>query len=109
VPDRRTAIRFEILGRLRGTVTAHRRVSLHNLSGGGALIEASWPLERDALIVVKLESSGELATLEARVCHVRPTFTGTSYLVGLQFTSARSADEIERLVPLSTAHDVQPS
>lgn len=108
--DRRAVIRFEIVGRLPGTVTAERHVVLHNISAGGALIETPWPVQQDSVLAMKLESQTHLATLEARVCRVRPAFgSNTAYLVGLQFTADRAAEELGRLIPISTAGDAQPT
>lgn len=103
--DRRGSIRFEILGRLPGTITAQRTAVLHNISGGGALIETAWPIPQDSLLVVSLESPTHHAALEARVCRVRPDY-GDVYMVGLQFTTEGAADELARLIPESIPNDV---
>ena len=106
--DRRSTIRFEIVGRLRGNLTAERTARLYDISAGGALIETSWPVERDALLVIKLESMTHLTALEARVCRVRASLTDATYLVALQFTSDTAIAELERLLPSQLA-DVQPN
>jgi len=101
VADRRSTLRFEIVGRLRGTLAVEDAVRVHNVSAGGALIEVPWSPPVDTRYAVRLESDQHLANVDARVCHVRQSFTGARYLVGLQFIGT-SADvpppEVERLL-----------
>jgi hypothetical protein len=49
---------------------------------------------------VRLESSAQLSTLHARVKHVRPTFTGEHYLIGLEFVTPEphAVEHISRLL-----------
>jgi len=92
VPDRRTKARFEIVGRLPGSLATERRVHLHNVSVSGALIETAAPLQPDTIFSVTFESDKHLATLRARVCHVRRTHLDDGYLVGLEFLGAEPGD-----------------
>jgi c-di-GMP-binding flagellar brake protein YcgR len=97
--DRRSVIRFEIVGRLRGSLAADARVHLQNISRGGALIEAPWPLAQDSVHAIRIDSDEHFATVDARVCHVRQTYTGQQFLIGLEFLSIDEAlgQHIERL------------
>jgi PilZ domain-containing protein len=88
VPDRRIRARFEIVGRLPGTLAAEGQVRLRNASRGGALIETTAPLQRDTVLTVTIESDRRLATVQARVCHVRPTHLDDGFIVGLEFVGA---------------------
>ncbi len=88
VPDRRIRTRFEIVGRLPGTLAAEGQVRLRNASRGGALIETIAPLQRDTVLTVTIESDRRLTTLQARVCHVRPTHLDDGFIVGLEFVGA---------------------
>jgi PilZ domain len=100
-PDRRSRIRFEIVGRLRGTVVAQEEVELQNISRGGALILASRPVPLDSLYTVRLQSDAVLDTLEARVRHVRRT-PDDRYLIGLEFVQPdpHLSAHLDRLVSL---------
>jgi PilZ domain-containing protein len=101
VTDRRASIRFEVMGRLPGTITAQRTAVLRDISPGGALIETNWLVPQDALLVLRLESETHRAALEARVRRVWHDF-GDVYKVGLQFTAEGAAEELTRLIPRSS-------
>lgn len=88
--DRRGQPRFEIVGRLRGSVASLDTIPLLNLSAGGALIEAPWPLATESVHSIKLKSGAAIQDVMVRVRHVRPTWKageGQRYLVGLEFLS----------------------
>lgn len=95
MPDRRSKTRFEVVGRLPGTLATERPVRLHNVSPSGVLIETLAPLQPDTVINVTLESDHHLSTVRARVCHVRRTHLDDGYLVGLEFLNPE-AREMER-------------
>ena len=95
--DRRTKARFEVVGRLPGSLATERRVPVLNVSLSGALIETSAPLQPETEFNITLESDRHLATLRARVRHVRPTHFNDGYLVGLEFVDA-APGEVERLI-----------
>jgi len=97
VPDRRIKARFEIVGRLPGTLANERPVRLLNVSLAGALIETAAPLQPETIFNVTLESHHHLATIRARVCHVRSTHLDDGYLVGLEFLGAEPED-LARLI-----------
>jgi c-di-GMP-binding flagellar brake protein YcgR len=97
VPDRRAKTRFEIVGRLPGTLAAERPVRLLDVSLTGALIETDAPLQPETTFNVTLETDQQVATIRARVCHVRRTHLDDGYLVGLEFLGAEP-NEMERLL-----------
>lgn len=97
--DRRHCLRFEIVGRLRGTLATEASVRLRDLSAGGVQIEAPWPLPVDTIHRVRLESDLQLSTIDARVRHVRP-ISAHEYVIGLEFVAAEPAvlDHLQRIV-----------
>ncbi len=60
---------------------------LINLSAGGALVEAPWPLETESVHSIKLQSGAAVQDAVARVRHLRPIWKSGQqhYLVGLEF------------------------
>lgn len=100
--DRRAKARFEIVGRLPGSLAAERRVQILNVSLSGALIETPALLQPETEINITLESERHLASLQARVRHVRPTHFDDGYLVGLEFVGAAPGD-LERLLGSGSA------
>ena len=92
--DRRSSIRFEIVGRLPGALAIAQPVRLHDISPGGALVEMSSPLSVDSQHSVQLSVRGHLATVDARVRHVRPAIDMGRFLIGFEFiTPAHVIDE----------------
>ena len=85
--DRRTSLRFEIVGRLRGSLATAESVRLHDISPGGALVEVPFPLPVDSHHAVQVVTYDHVSALEARVRHVRPAFEMGRFLVGLEFTT----------------------
>jgi len=108
VPDRRIKTRFEIVGRLPGTLAAEQPVRLLNVSLTGALIETAAPLQPETMFNVTLESDQQVATIRARVCHVRPTHLDDGYLVGLEFLGAEP-HALDRLIYSDQPRDVPGS
>lgn len=104
VTDRRTSLRFEIFGRLRGSLATTQPVRLHDISPGGALVELSFALPVDSQHSVQLASDGQVATVEARVRHVRPSFEVGRFLVGLEFTGPEHA--LQALGPVADQETV---
>ena len=107
--DRRSSLRFEILGRLRGSLAAEPTVLLRNISPGGALIQTPWALVPTTVHAVRIETDRHLVTIDARVLHVRPGYTGTDYLIGLEFLASdqAAAAQLDQLVnrpPSADAH-----
>ena len=74
---------------------------MHNVSPGGALIQVPWAPPVDTRYTVRLESDHHLTSVTARVCHVRQSFTGLEYLVGLEFLPSgpeHTLGDVERLL-----------
>jgi len=99
VADRRHCLRFEIVGRLRGTLATEAAVRLRDLSVCGVQIEAPWPLPIDTVHRVRLESDTQLSVIDARVRHVR-AISERDYVIGLEFIAAEPAaqDHLHRIV-----------
>ncbi len=87
VADRRTSLRFEIVGRLRGSLATSQPVRLCDLSPGGALVELPFPPAVDSRHSVHVGVDAHMSTLDVRVRHVRPAFDVGRYLVGLEFNA----------------------
>jgi len=83
--DRRHALRFEVIGQMRATATLDEPLRIRNLGQGGVLVEAPWPLTERSVHTVRLQRGLTFATLDARVCHVRPAEGAPSYLIGFEF------------------------
>jgi hypothetical protein len=84
--DRRSGLRYEIVGTLAGSMTVVETLPVRNIGPGGALVEAPWPLPHGSVHLIRLQADSEVTTCEARVRHVRQASDrpGT-YLVGLEF------------------------
>jgi hypothetical protein len=101
--DRRGRPRFEIVGQLWGALESVEPLRLHNLSRGGALIEARVPLQPDSIHRLRFSHAGQVADLQARVRHVTARSGASphdSFLVGLEFLAVPPAtlSQIEQLV-----------
>jgi hypothetical protein len=110
VADRRNGLRFEIVGRLRGTLVAEPAVQLHNISRGGALVEAPWPLSHGSVHTLRLESDTHVGTADARVCHVRQQWDTGRFLIGLEFVGIDAAltEHLERHAASQITGHVDP-
>lgn len=81
------SLRFEIVGRLRGSLATAESVRLVDISPGGALVEVPFPLPVDSQHPVQVVTYDHVAAFEARVRHVRPAFEMGRFLIGLEFTT----------------------
>jgi PilZ domain len=110
VADRRQRVRFEIVGRLPGSITTDASVEVANLGRGGALVVSAWPLNVDGQLTVRLGTDDDFSTLQALVRHVRRIPGREGYLIGLEFTNAepRATALLEKIVrseaPPAPAH-----
>ena len=88
--DRRVQPRFEIVGRLRGSVASLDPLPLVNMSRGGALVRAPWALPLDSLHSIRLQSGAALHETMVRVRHVEPVWNdgAQQYLIGLEIGRA---------------------
>ena len=105
--DRRRRVRFEIVGRLPGAVATEAPVHLEDLGLGGVLVRAAWPLTLDSTHTIRLGSSHEFSTLQARVRHVRRAVPTDDYLIGLEFVDVEP-DTRERLHRI-VGHNTPPA
>ncbi len=100
--DRRTDLRFEIIGQLWGALETVDAVPLRNLTRSGALVEASTAPTPDSFRAVRFGVNGKTQEIKVHVRHVTPCKTagGERYLVGLEFVdpSAAALEQIERIV-----------
>lgn len=100
--DRRSELRFEIIGQLWGSLEVYERLPLRNLGRGGALVESLLPLSADTIHGVRLVLNQRASELQARVRHVRPLreAAGDRYLVGLEFVDVppSTLEQIDRIV-----------
>ena len=83
--DRRSAVRFEIVGVMHTTVATEMPLDICNVGPRGVLVEAPWPLPQDSVHTVRLSLASALATFSARVRHARRREGTSSYLIGFEF------------------------
>ncbi len=100
--DRRSELRFEIIGQLWGSLEVDEPLPLRDLGRGGALVESRQPLSADAVLALRLMIGDQPNDLEVRVRHltaVREAY-GERFLIGLEFVNPRVAtlEQIDRIV-----------
>ena len=87
--DRRSRVRFEVVGGLWGTLEANRDARLLNISRSGALIVSPVPLAVDSIQTVRLMMKQNEFYVHARVRHVTPAAAQggeePQYEVGVEF------------------------
>jgi hypothetical protein len=81
--DRRTSVRFDVVGPLRATAASDQYVHIHDLGTGGALVESHWPLPIDSHVRLSLSPARD-SQIDARVRHVM-SIEPCRYLIGLEF------------------------
>jgi hypothetical protein len=100
--DRRSDLRFEIIGQLWGSVETVADLPLRNLTRGGALVESRLPLNAEAVRAVRLLKGNESSDIQVRVRHVtaQQGADGEHYFIGLEFIepSAAALEQIDRIV-----------
>ncbi len=109
--DRRTDLRFEIIGQLWGSLEAVEPHPLLNLARGGALIESRSRLSPELVRAVRFQFNGSSHDVQVKVRHVTPETTpdGERFLVGLEFIepSAAALEQIDKVVAARLA-DAKP-
>jgi len=87
--DRRSRVRYEVIGVLRGTLEMSEPVRIQNISPEGALIETSTPVSVGATQSIQMALGGESARITSRVRHVTPLSHSPKprYAVGVEFVS----------------------
>jgi hypothetical protein len=104
--DRRSDLRFEIIGQLWGSLETVEPLPLRNVGRGGALVESRLPLAADTVHGIRLAYNARTSTLQAKVRHVTP-IVGPSgaerYLIGLEFVEPEETalEQIDTLVAAS--------
>jgi hypothetical protein len=87
--DRRTRLRYEVVGVLRGTLEISEPARVTNISGDGALIETAVPLTVGSLQSLQVTLMGRCSRVTSRVRHV--TQIGgprqNEFAVGVEFLS----------------------
>jgi len=87
--DRRTRVRLEVLGTLRGTLELNEPARVLNISAHGALIETSVRVAVGSFQELQLKIDSRTTRVAGRVRRleqVQPSETG-KYLIGLEFLS----------------------
>lgn len=87
--DRRTRMRYEVVGMLRGTLEMAEIVRVQNLSEAGALIETSSPVPIGATQSIQMVLDGHSERVTSKVRHVTAIGQPTKprYAVGVEFVS----------------------
>ena len=98
-PDhRRRAVRFEVLGRMAGSVASMEALQLVNLGTSGALVESALPLPPNGEFKMQLVLDGHVseATVKIRrVSEIRRENGALRYRIGLEFlTLSAEAEEV---------------
>jgi hypothetical protein len=100
--DRRSDLRFEIIGQLWGSLEMDEQLPLRDLGRGGALVEARQPFSADGLHALRLIIDDRPNDVEVRVRHVTPVKEGLvdRFLIGVEFVNVGAAtlEQIDRIV-----------
>ncbi len=99
--DRRSDLRFEIIGDLWAKLVTRQSLAVLDLGPGGILVECPGPLAVGSVQRLRLSIGEEESEVAASVRHVAPaTGRPDRYLVGLAFAdlSARMRERIATLV-----------
>ena len=87
---RRQALRFEVLGRMAGSLASMETLQLLNLGTSGALVESALPLPPNAEFKMQLVVDGHMseATVKIRrISEIRRENGAPRYRIGLEFLS----------------------
>jgi c-di-GMP-binding flagellar brake protein YcgR len=95
--DRRSCVRLEVVGALRGTLELTATARVVNISQTGALIQSPLAVPLDSIQIVHFNVDGEDVPVEALIRHVRHAESSDDYLVGVQFMSA----------PITLLHNIE--
>jgi hypothetical protein len=98
--DRRAGPRFDVVGRLPGSIVTGLSLRVLNISRGGAFVESQWPLVVGAAHQVRLECAVEQNAVAVVVRRVefKPD-RDPPYLIALEFAAPpdRLYEQIDRL------------
>ena len=100
--DRRTRVRLEVLGILRGSLELTEQARLVNISAHGALIETSALVTVGSFQELQLTIDGQLTRVAGRVRRLEQVPQASEawkYLIGLEFLSPSPSftESIEQL------------
>jgi PilZ domain len=106
---RRQTLRFEVLGRMAGSVASIETLHPVNLGTGGALVESALPLPPNAELTMQLVLDGyvsETTVKIRRVIEIRREDGALRYRIGLEFQalSAETEQVIHEFVNVNQAH-----
>src|SRR5258708_10408116 len=88
--DRRAVVRYEVVGRLQGTLERSEVARLVNISGSGALVETARPIAVGTMQTIQMTFDGRPTRVNSRVRHVSrigQTPDRGPYAVGVEFLS----------------------
>jgi hypothetical protein len=88
--DRRSHVRFDVVGALWGLLELTESARICNVSNTGALIDSPLPAALDSTQTVRVMVEGQTVALDARVRHIRRINSEAAsprYLIGLEFMS----------------------
>ena len=88
--NRRSEVRYDIVGALWGQLELHDEARLRNVSVAGALLESPIAAALDSTQTVQLSVDGQHVAVEGRVRHVTPIHAErgfTKFLIGVEFVS----------------------
>src|SRR5262245_29144056 len=109
--DRRSRVRFEVLGSFWGTVDVGEPARLVNINRTGALVISRSALPPDSTQLIRLTLGGRELPVDTRVRYVKRV-PGTDqepehYLIGLEFQSAPGI--LTETIDLLTSRSSSPS
>jgi hypothetical protein len=87
--NRRSEVRYDVVGALWGQLELHTEARLCNVSVSGALLESPVPAALDSTQTVQVSVDGEPVAVAGRVRHVTAVSKDRTqlYLIGLEFVS----------------------
>ena len=94
VGDRRSHVRFDVVGALWGLLEMNEAARIRNVSTTGALIESPVPVALGSTQTIRVTVDGEPVTVDTRVRHVRRAdgrnvtdISAAPFLIGVEFIS----------------------
>ena len=105
---RRKTVRFEVLGRIAGSLASMETLQLVNLGASGALVESALPLPPNAEFTMQLVLDGHVAEATVKIRRVMETRRADGalrYRIGLEFLALSPETEqvIQQLVAVNEA------
>lgn len=112
--DRRSQLRYDVIGALWGVLELHEEARIRNVSATGALLDSPFPVALDSAQALRLTIDGQGVAVETRVRHVQPESYGRReprYLIGVEFIAPpmsvlQSIEQISNNAPSEGETDV---